>query len=119
MARVLIIDDVLIMRNILRVMLENVGHEIVGTAENGNQALDQLEALKPDLITLDIQMDGGDGMTTLGKIMQRYPEARVLMVSAIDQVDVMDEAIRLGARGYVTKPFQADDIIEQTRNALT
>jgi len=118
MARVLIVDDVLIMRNILRVMLENVGHEIIGNAENGEQALGQLEKLKPDLITLDIQMDGGDGMTTLGEIMQRYPEARVLMVSAIDQVDVMDEAIQMGAVGYVTKPFQADDILEQTQKAL-
>jgi two-component system chemotaxis response regulator CheY len=118
MARVLIVDDSRMMRNILRVMLENVGHEVAGNAENGVQALEKMEELDPDLVTLDIQMDGGDGMTTLGKIMHKYPQARVLMVSAIDQVDVMDEAMRLGAAGYVTKPFQAADILEQTRKAL-
>ncbi|MCW8926880.1 MAG: response regulator [Xanthomonadales bacterium] len=118
MAKILIVDDVLIMRNILRVMLENVGHEIIGNAENGQQAVEMFEQLKPDLVTLDIQMEGGDGMTTLGKIMQRYPEARVLMVTAIDQNEVVEEAIRMGAKGYVTKPFQAEDVLQQTQKAL-
>jgi len=118
MAKVLIVDDVLIMRNILRVMLENVGHEIIGNAENGQQAVELFEQLKPDLVTLDIQMEGGDGITTLGEIMQRYPQARVLMVTAIDQDEVVEEAFRMGAKGYVTKPFQAEDVLQQTRKAL-
>ena len=118
MAKVLIVDDVLIMRNILRVMLENVGHEIVGNAENGQQALDKLEELKPDLVTLDIQMEGGDGLTFLGKVTDLHPDTRVIMVSAIDSDDIREEAFRLGAAGYVTKPFQAGDVLKQTQKAL-
>ena len=119
MAKILIVDDVLIMRNILRVMLENVGHEIVGNAENGLEALTMYGQLKPDLVTLDIQMEGGDGMTFLEEIIQQYPDARVMMVSAVDNDSIREKAFSLGAAGYVTKPFQANDILEQTRKALS
>lgn len=118
MAKVLIVDDVLIMRNILRVMLENAGHEIVGNAENGQQALDMYAELKPDLVTLDIQMEGGDGITSLKNIIKDHPDACVLMVSAVGHENTKELAFSLGAVGYVTKPFQVNDIIEQTRKAL-
>ena len=118
MAKVLIVDDVLIMRNILRVMLENAGHEIVGNAEDGQQALEMYAELKPDLVTLDIQMEGGDGITSLKNIIKNHPEARVLMVSAVGHENIKELAFNLGAVGYVTKPFQVNDIIEQTRKAL-
>ena len=119
MAKVLIVDDVLIMRNILRVMLENAGHEIAGNAENGKEALVKYSELKPDLVTLDIQMAGGDGMTFLQKIIQKYPDARVIMVSAINDDAIRKRAFDLGAAGYVTKPFQVKEILEQTQKALS
>jgi len=118
MAKILIVDDVLIMRNILRVMLENAGHEIVGNAVSGEEALTKYAEVKPDLVTLDIQMEGGDGMTFLETIIQQYPDAKVMMVSAVDHQSTRKKALELGAVGYVTKPFQADDILKQTREAL-
>ena len=60
MARILIVDDAQIMRNILRAMLETQGHEVVANAENGVEALQMYSELKPDLVTMDIQMDGND-----------------------------------------------------------
>ena len=118
MAKVLIVDDVLIMRNILRVMLENAGHEIAGNAENGKEALVKYSELNPDLVTLDIQMKDGDGMTFLQQLTQQNPDARVIMVSAIKDDEIRKQAFDLGAAGYVTKPFQINEILEQTKKAL-
>ena len=118
MAKILIVDDVLIMRNILRVMLEKVGHEIVGSATNGVESLQMYRELKPDLVTMDIQMEGGDGMTYLEKIIQLDPAARVIMVSTLGQKEKGKEALKLGAVGYVTKPFQAEMLLKETQKAL-
>ena len=74
---------------------------------------------RPDLVTLDIQMEGGDGILYLQKIMQKYPDARVMMVSSLDQEETRQQAFSLGALAYVTKPFQANEIFEQTKKALT
>ena len=118
MARVLIVDDAQMMRNILRVILENAGHEIVGNAENGQEALDKYGELNPDLVTMDIHMEGGDGMTFLKRIKKQYPDARVIMVSGVEQGNIKEKALDWGASGYVTKPFQVDKIIREIRKVL-
>jgi two-component system chemotaxis response regulator CheY len=119
MATILIADDAQIMRNILRLMLEKAGHEIVGNATNGVEALERYVQLKPELVTMDIHMEGGDGMTGLEQIVQQDPAAKVLMVSAVGQEQKEEEARNLGAVGYVRKPFQLDDLLEHIHNALT
>ena len=118
MARILIADDSQLMCNILRVMLEKAGYEVVGKATNGKEALEMYAELKPDLVTMDILMEGGDGITCLEKIIQLDPSARVIMVSAVSQKRKEELARKIGAVGYVTKPFQKDDILKQTREAL-
>lgn len=118
MANILIVDDALIMQNILAMMLEKAGHKVVGKAVNGLQALEMYSTLKPDLVTMDIQMEGGDGMSVLQKIIDLDPLAKVIMVSAINNELREDEALSMGAVGYVTKPFQATALLEQTTKAL-
>lgn len=118
MARILIADDARIMRNILRLILEKSGHEVVGEAANGDETLELYQELKPDLVTLDIHMEPTDGIECLKRLMSEYAGARVLMVSAIGQKKKIEEAGRLGALGYVTKPFQQDEIGRQVAQAL-
>lgn len=119
MAKILIADDARIMRNILRLILEKQGHEVVAEAANGEEALELYEKFQPDLVTLDIHMEPVDGIGCLRDIMQQDASARVLMVSAIGQQRKIDEATSLGACGYVTKPFQQKDIDQLVQQALS
>jgi two-component system chemotaxis response regulator CheY len=118
MANILVVDDALIMQNILATMLEKAGHIVVGKAVNGLQALEMYITLKPDLVTMDIQMKGEDGMSVLQKIIELDPRAKVIMVSAVVHEMKEDEARTMGAIGYITKPFQAAALIKQIQKAL-
>lgn len=118
MARILVADDARIMRNILRLILEKHGHQVVAEAANGEEALRLYAEVQPDLVTLDIHMEPGDGISCLRQLMAVDSSARVLMVSAIGQQVRIDEALGLGAAGYVTKPFQQSEIDRQVKQAL-
>ena len=99
-------------------MLEKAGHKVVGKAVNGMQALEMYNTLKPDLVTMDIQMQGGDGMSVLEKIIDLDTLAKVIMVSAVGHEVKENEARSKGAVGYVSKPFQVAALLEQTQKAL-
>jgi len=117
MARILIVDDARVMRMVLRAMLEKAGHEVVGEATDGVEAVQMYGELNPDLVTMDIQMKNGNGLTSLEQIMLLDPEAKVIVVSAL-HCEKESEARHLGAVGYLDKPFQADDLMRQTQIAL-
>jgi two-component system, chemotaxis family, chemotaxis protein CheY len=118
MARVLVVDDAAFMRKMVTDALSKGGHEVVGEAGNGNEALTQFEALKPDLVTLDITMPEKDGLAALADIMAADPSAKVVMCSALGQESKVLEAIKLGAKDFVVKPFQADRVIDAVGKAL-
>lgn len=118
MARVLIVDDAKIMRNILQTMLEKGGHEIVASAENSEQALVQYENLRPDLVTLDILMKGVDGMECLKSIRSRDPSAKVLMVTAQGHGKKHEEALSEGAAGYVAKPVDPIHLLAEIERIM-
>jgi Response regulator containing CheY-like receiver domain and AraC-type DNA-binding domain len=105
MKRVLVVDDGAFMRTLIKGMLLKHGYEVVGEAEDGLQGVEKYNALKPDLVTMDITMPNMDGIEALRNIMQVDPEACVVMVSAMGQEVYIKEAIRLGARSFVVKPF--------------
>ncbi len=108
--RVLVVDDERFIRTILARMLAELGLEVVGTAASGAEAVSLSEELAPDLITLDIAMPGMDGLEALATILGRRPEARVLMSSSFSDRHHVAEAVRRGARGYLTKPFDLSGI---------
>jgi two-component system chemotaxis response regulator CheY len=85
MARILIVDDSAIMRRNLANILSNGGHEIIGEASNGMQALGEYENYHPDLITMDITMPLTDGIEALVKILAKHSDAKVIMISAVNQ----------------------------------
>jgi two-component system chemotaxis response regulator CheY len=118
MARVLVVDDAAFMRKMVSDALAKGGHEVVGEAGNGVEAISQFQALKPDLMTLDITMPEKDGLAALADIMAADPSAKVVMCSALGQESKVLEAIKLGAKDFVVKPFQADRVIDAVGKAL-
>jgi len=118
MARILIADNASFMRSCLKYIVENAGHEVVGMAKGGKEAVDLYTQFRPDLVTLDILMEGMDGMAALGAILKGDPRARVVMVSALGQDQVQEEARKLGALGYIRKPFKPDEIVQELNNVL-
>ena len=118
MARVLVVDDAAFMRKMVTDALTKGGHEVVGEAGNGVEALVQYRELKPDLTTLDITMPEKDGISALKEIIELDPTAKVVMCSALGQESKVLESIKLGAKDFVVKPFQADRVIEAVGKAL-
>jgi two-component system chemotaxis response regulator CheY len=103
--RLLVVDDALIMRAIIKDTARSAGWEIAGEATNGAEAVARYRELKPDLVTLDIVMPEMDGVEALRSIRQENPDAHVVMISAIDQRAKLSECIQLGALDFVVKPF--------------
>jgi two-component system chemotaxis response regulator CheY len=118
MARVLVVDDAAFMRKMVGDALTNGGHDVVGEAGNGVEAVSQYQALTPDLVTLDITMPEKDGLAALADIMAADPSAKVVMCSALGQESKVLEAIKLGAKDFVVKPFQPARVIEAVGKAL-
>ena len=118
MARVLVVDDAAFMRKMVSDALAKGGHEVVGEAGNGVEAVARFQELKPDLMTLAITMPEKDGLSALADIMAADPSARVVMCSALGQESKVLEAIKLGAKDFVVKPFQPDRVIEAVGKAL-
>ena len=94
------------------------GHEIVGEAETGQIAIDLYEKVKPDLVILDILMPDMNGLEALKKIMEIDPDARVLMCTASEQSSHVQEALSLGAKGYIVKPFTDNQLRATIEMAL-
>ena len=94
------------------------GHEVVGEAGNGAEAIERFQELKPELTTLDITMPEKDGLAALKEIIEIDPTARVIMCSALGQESKVLESIKLGARDFVVKPFKPERVLEAVGKAL-
>jgi two-component system chemotaxis response regulator CheY len=103
--RLLVVDDAMIMRAIIKDIATKAGWQIAGEAANGVECVARYRELKPDLVTLDIVMPEMDGVEALRTLRREDPEARVVMVTAIDQRAKLSECIQLGAIDFVVKPF--------------
>ncbi len=110
--RILIVDDAMFMRSTLKMMLRKKEYNIVGEAQNGIEAIKQFRTLKPDIVTLDIHMPEMGGIDALTEIMKINPKAIVVMISAAgDQKHVLD-AMQLGAKNFIIKPFTEDKVFQ-------
>ena len=118
MARVLVVDDALFMRKMVSDALTKGGHEVIGEAANGAEAIEQFKSLSPELTTLDITMPEKDGLEALREIMAMDPAARVIMCSALGQESKVIESIKAGAKDFVVKPFKPDRVLEAVSKAL-
>jgi two-component system, chemotaxis family, chemotaxis protein CheY len=118
MARVLIVDDAAFMRKMLGDVLAKGGHEVIGEGANGAEAVTQYQALRPDIMTLDITMPEKDGLAALREILTLEPGAKIVMCSALGQESKVLEAIKSGAKDFVVKPFQPDRVLDAIGKAL-
>lgn len=109
---VLIVDDALFMRNLLRDVFESAGWNVIAEAETGLQAIEQFNTHQPDLVTMDIVMPEMGGIDALKKILTDHPAARVVMCSALGQERMIMEAINAGARDFIVKPFQEQQVLD-------
>ncbi|MCS7118480.1 MAG: response regulator [Archaeoglobaceae archaeon] len=115
MVKVLIVDDTAFMRKLLKNILFSAGFDIVGEAENGKQAVEFYKQLKPDIVTMDIVMPEMNGIDALKEIRRLDPNAKIVMCTAVGQEQMVKMAIKLGAKGYIVKPFQAPKVIEELK----
>lgn len=110
MLKIIIVDDSKVFRKMLKAFFTENGHEVIGEAGNGQEALKLLETCTPDLITLDITMPVMDGIETLKQIKTNYPDQKVVMVSAAGQNSKIIDALKIGASDFIQKPFDPEDI---------
>lgn len=111
MKRALIVDDTTVMRIRLKDILQP-RYEVVAEADNGNSALQQYMAFKPDFVTMDITMAGCNGMEALKSILVFDPAAKIVMVSAVGQKQMVFEALSAGAKDFIIKPFDPERILK-------
>lgn len=115
-SKILIVDDSAFMRTILKDILLANGFTELREASNGTEAIEVFKKEKPDLVTLDVIMPGMDGLESLKKILNLNSQAKVIMVSTVGQEPVIKEAISIGAKGYVIKPFDSSNIAKIINN---
>jgi len=118
MVKILIVDDTLFMRTMLQAIVSDEGHEVIGMAEDGYQGVFEYTQNRPDIVLLDILMPKMDGIMALKTLMAYDPRARILMVSAIQSVKMIKLAISCGAKGYVLKPFQRLQLMQEINRVL-
>ncbi len=112
MANILIVDDSRTSRKILRRILEEAGHTIVGESVDGEEGYLKYKQLKPELVTLDITMPKLDGIEALQLIRKADEDARVVMITAAGQKEKMMQAIKYGAAEFIAKPYESDEVTQ-------
>ncbi|WP_372589425.1 chemotaxis protein CheY [Fervidobacterium pennivorans subsp. shakshaketiis] len=118
MARILVVDDAAFMRMMLKDILTKAGHEVVGEAANGVEAVEKYKELRPDVVTMDITMPEMNGIDAIKEIKKIDPNATVIVCSAMGQQAMIIEAIQAGAKDFIVKPFQPARVIEAVQKVL-
>lgn len=107
---VLIVDDIPFVRKTLKQILMNLGYRVVGEAETGEEAVKLFQETHPDLVTMDLVMPIMNGVEATRRITQIDPNAKIVILSAMMQENLVTEAIIAGAKDYIMKPFQTDEV---------
>lgn len=116
--RLMIVDDSRVVYASMSKMLDGEDVEIVGFFRSGEEALENYGELMPDLVTLDIVMPGMDGLETCEKLLEKWPDAQILMVSSLAYDDTIERAKELGAKGFLFKPFTKESLTEGIMDAF-
>ncbi|WP_379131148.1 response regulator [Paenibacillus sp. sgz500958] len=119
MARIMITDDAAFMRLMVRSAMESNGHEVVGEAANGAEAIKVYQQVKPDVVTMDITMPDMDGVAAVKRILEADPGAKIIMCSAMGQSAMVMEALKAGAKDFVVKPFQIERLLASVQKQIS
>lgn len=120
--RILIIEDTLFMRNLIKDILTKEGFEICGESTNALEGVEKYKELKPDLVTLDIimpKMEEIDGVTAVKEIISFDPQAKIVIVSALGEKRLIQLGLEYGAKDFVVKPFPASKLLEVVKSVLS
>ena len=117
MKRLMVVDDESEICDFLKLFFEDRGFEVFG-ALSGQKALEIMDRVKPHVVLLDIHMPGMDGLCTLREIKKRQPDCKVIMVTALETRDKIEEAMRLGADNYITKPLSLEYLERDVREKV-
>lgn len=118
MKKVLVVDDASFMRIMIKNILQNHGFEVAGEAEDGNAALVKYKELQPDIVTMDITMPKKTGLEALKDIIEYDKDAKVIMLTAMGQQNMVIDAINLGAKSFIVKPFKEETVIKTINSFL-
>jgi len=116
--KIMIVDDAAFMRMVIKDILTKNGYEVVAEAVDGEDGVQKYKELKPDLTLMDIVMPKMEGIDALRAIMEFDPDAKVVMCSSIGQQSVVSDAISIGARDFIVKPFDAAKVLEVVQKVL-
>ncbi len=116
--KILIVDDSLYMRTVIKDTLTGLGYEVIGQASNGETAIDLALELQPDLITLDNILPDMLGLDIIKVLKKEEVDAKIIMISAVGQQSVVDEGIKLGVDSYIVKPFTADQLADVVKKVM-
>lgn len=116
--RVLVVDDDRLMREVLKTIIRDGKLAVAGEAKDGVMALQQVQQLRPDVVCLDVNMPGMNGLEVLQAIREASPRTRVIMITGDASMDTVREAVSHGAVGFIIKPFRADRVITAIRTAM-
>jgi two-component system chemotaxis response regulator CheY len=111
MSRLMVVDDALFMRKLIRGVATEAGWDVIGEAGDGAQAVEMYQELRPDLVTMDLVMPIMGGLEALRKIRELDPQARVVVVTALDQKQALMDSIRDGAIDFIVKPFDRQRVV--------
>ncbi len=103
------------MRKVLRDILEEAGHDVVGEAKTGEEAVELYRTHRPDVVTMDLVMPGKGGLAATEAILTHDPAAQVVVVSAVGQKADLENAIAIGASDYLVKPFEKETVLATVR----
>ena len=117
--RLLVVDDHEIIRLGLRLMLQGTDLQIIGEVTSANEAIESLESLRPDIVLMDIRMEGGDGLNALGRMKLDHPDLPIVLYSAYDNPTYIARAVALGASGYVLKSAPRERLHEALKTAAS
>jgi two-component system chemotaxis response regulator CheY len=115
---VLVADDLKFIKLVLRELLEKAGFRVIGEASNGEEAVDLYQSKRPDVVLMDITMPKMDGLAALKQILKLDPEAKVIMCSALGQQSLIVQALQLGAKDFIVKPFREDRVVAAIKKIL-
>ncbi|MCR5255468.1 MAG: response regulator [Acetatifactor sp.] len=115
---IVLVDDSKMSRNMLAAIVTKAGYTVIGEASNGIEGYETYLKLKPDIITLDITMPEMDGLDALKRILEAEPDAKAIMITAAGQQDKLIEALKVGAKRFISKPFQEDEIINNINDVM-
>ena len=118
MARVMIADDSEAIRIALKDIILDGKHELVTEAKDGAEAVEKFVDFKPDVLLLDLVLPEKDGLTTLKEIKETNPNAKIIMITVLDNKQMIQDCISAGAVGYITKPFTGDKVLESISFAV-